>query len=138
MIRILPRTFVLVLLCVCAFAIPGIVRAQNSASISGTVTDPTGAVVPKATVEIHNPVSATRPNNDDGYEWKFQFLQRSVQPLSPDRQFGWFQYLLTGCGPALFCGSQFKNQPEPGRSDQYLNRRGVRCGPGGNRVDLPH
>jgi hypothetical protein len=31
--------------------------AQNSASISGTVMDPTGAVVPKATVEIHNPVS---------------------------------------------------------------------------------
>jgi hypothetical protein len=31
--------------------------AQNSAPISGTVLDPTGAVVPKATVEIHNPVS---------------------------------------------------------------------------------
>ena len=34
-----------------------LIHAQNSASISGTVTDPTGAVVPKATVEIHNPVS---------------------------------------------------------------------------------
>src|SRR5271168_4835343 len=29
----------------------------SSTSISGTVTDPTGAVVPQATVEIHNPVS---------------------------------------------------------------------------------
>ncbi len=29
----------------------------NSGSINGTVVDPTGAVVPKATVEIHNPVS---------------------------------------------------------------------------------
>jgi Carboxypeptidase regulatory-like domain/TonB-dependent Receptor Plug Domain len=29
----------------------------NSGSISGTVLDPTGAVVPNATVEIHNPVS---------------------------------------------------------------------------------
>jgi hypothetical protein len=29
----------------------------NSASINGTVSDPTGAVVPNATVEIHNPVS---------------------------------------------------------------------------------
>ena len=29
----------------------------NSGSISGSVVDPTGAVVPKATVEIHNPVS---------------------------------------------------------------------------------
>jgi hypothetical protein len=57
MIRTLPRPFVLVLLCLCAFVLPEIARAQNSASISGTVTDPTGAVVPKATVEIHNPVS---------------------------------------------------------------------------------
>ncbi|MGC2327936.1 MAG: hypothetical protein WA604_14565, partial [Candidatus Sulfotelmatobacter sp.] len=29
----------------------------NSGSISGTILDPTGAVVPNATVEIHNPVS---------------------------------------------------------------------------------
>jgi hypothetical protein len=29
----------------------------SSGSISGTVLDPTGAVVPNATVEIHNPVS---------------------------------------------------------------------------------
>ena len=57
MIRILPKLFLLVLLCLCVFAIPAVVRAQNSASISGTVTDPTGALVPKATVEIHNPVS---------------------------------------------------------------------------------
>jgi hypothetical protein len=31
--------------------------AGNSGSINGTVVDPTGAVVPNATVEIHNPVS---------------------------------------------------------------------------------
>src|SRR6202161_3356160 len=30
---------------------------SNSGSITGTVLDPTGAVVPGATVEIHNPVS---------------------------------------------------------------------------------
>jgi hypothetical protein len=38
----------------------GPARAQsagNSGSITGTVTDPTGAVVPNATVEVHNPVS---------------------------------------------------------------------------------
>src|SRR5580704_14163375 len=37
-----------------------IVDAQSggsSGSINGTVLDPTGAVVPNATVEIHNPVS---------------------------------------------------------------------------------
>jgi len=31
--------------------------SSNSGSINGTVLDPTGAVVPDATVEIHNPVS---------------------------------------------------------------------------------
>jgi hypothetical protein len=30
----------------------------NSTSVAGTVSDPSGAVVPSATVEIHNPVSA--------------------------------------------------------------------------------
>lgn len=31
--------------------------AGNSTSVTGTVLDPTGAVVPNATVEIHNPIS---------------------------------------------------------------------------------
>ena len=30
---------------------------SNSGSINGTVLDPSGAVVPNTTVEIHNPVS---------------------------------------------------------------------------------
>ncbi len=32
-------------------------RAQNSAPVSGSVLDPTGAVIPKAVVQIQNPVS---------------------------------------------------------------------------------
>ena len=42
------------------FALAVSARAQSggsSGSISGTVSDPDGAVVPDATVEIHNPVS---------------------------------------------------------------------------------
>lgn len=57
MIRTILKPFVLVILCLCVSAMSGVVRAQNSASISGTVTDQTGAVVPKAAVEIRNPVS---------------------------------------------------------------------------------
>jgi hypothetical protein len=38
----------------CAYAQSG----GNSTSVTGTVFDPSGAVVPNATVEIHNPVSA--------------------------------------------------------------------------------
>lgn len=37
----------------CAYA----QSAGNSTSVTGTVMDPTGAVVPNATIEIHNPVS---------------------------------------------------------------------------------
>ena len=39
-------------------AVPGIVNGQsNSGTISGTVVDPSAAVVANATIEIHNPVS---------------------------------------------------------------------------------
>ncbi len=39
----------------------------SSTSVTGTVVDPTGAVVPNATVEIHNPVSAfDRTTTTDG------------------------------------------------------------------------
>src|SRR6202045_798010 len=42
----------------CLLVAPGIVHAQsNSGSISGTVVDPSAAVVANATVQIHNPVS---------------------------------------------------------------------------------
>src|SRR5580692_10225396 len=41
----------------------------NSTSVTGTVVDPSGAVVPNATVEIHNPVSGfdrTASTDDSG------------------------------------------------------------------------
>ncbi len=36
----------------------------NSTSVTGTVVDPSGAVVPDATVEIRNPVSQFRRSTD--------------------------------------------------------------------------
>jgi len=57
MIRKIRNLLVLALVCLGVLVLPGITYAQNSASIGGNVTDPTGALVPKATVEIHNPVS---------------------------------------------------------------------------------
>jgi Uma2 family endonuclease len=35
-------------------------QSGNSTSVTGTVVDPSGAVVPDATVEIQNPVSGSR------------------------------------------------------------------------------
>ena len=80
MIRNIFRPFVLLLLCLCVFALPGIVHAQNSASISGTVTDPTGAVVPKATVEIHNPVSGYDRTTTTDTSGNFSFANIPFNP----------------------------------------------------------
>ena len=55
------RTFAILLLSISVAALTSTsVLAQsggNSTSITGTVVDPSGAVVPNATVEVHNPVS---------------------------------------------------------------------------------
>src|SRR5262249_17050755 len=53
--RIFPCAFVLCMVCV--LAIGAFAQSRNYTSVSGTVVDPSGAVVPDATVEIRNPVS---------------------------------------------------------------------------------
>ncbi|MGA2902928.1 MAG: TonB-dependent receptor [Candidatus Korobacteraceae bacterium] len=70
---------------VLAFAIvvsPGLSRAQTSgsSSVTGTVADQSGAVVPGATVVIHNPVSQfTRTTSTDG-SGKFAFANVPLNP----------------------------------------------------------
>jgi hypothetical protein len=52
--------FAILALGLCAWSMAPGLRAQNagnSTSVGGTVTDPSGAVIPGATVTIHNPVS---------------------------------------------------------------------------------
>ena len=68
-----------------AFAIifsPALARAQTtgSSSISGTVTDPSGAVVPGATVEINNPVSEYSRSTTTDSTGKFEFVNVPVNP----------------------------------------------------------
>jgi hypothetical protein len=52
----------------------------NSGSINGTVEDPTGAVVPNATVEIRNPVSGYDRSSTTDTSGKFSFPTISQQP----------------------------------------------------------
>jgi hypothetical protein len=55
----MPSCYKLLLFSLCVFVPPGLLWAESSGStmITGMVADPSGAVVPNATVEIHNPVS---------------------------------------------------------------------------------
>src|SRR5271169_5589118 len=52
----------------------------NSASITGTVVDPVGAVVPKATVEIHNVVSGLDRSTTTDTSGNFSFVNVPYNP----------------------------------------------------------
>ena len=54
--------------------------ASQAQSISGTVLDPTGAVVPNATVEIHNPVSRYDRSTRTDTSGKFSFPNVPFNP----------------------------------------------------------
>jgi carboxypeptidase family protein/TonB-dependent receptor-like protein len=66
---------------------------SNSASIGGTVLDPTGAVVPNAAVEIHNPVSHFDRSTNTDSAGKFSF---------PNVPFNPYHLSVTGAGFAPY------------------------------------
>jgi hypothetical protein len=55
-------------------------NAGNSTSIGGTVTDPTGAVIPGATVTIHNPVSGLERTVTTDASGNFSFQNVPFNP----------------------------------------------------------
>ncbi len=66
----------------CVIASP-LIHAQgvgNSASITGTVLDPVGALVPKATVEIHNVVSGLDRSTTTDTSGNFSFVNVPYNP----------------------------------------------------------
>src|SRR5205085_11285907 len=77
--RWLPTAYRFVLICALALtiqAVPALAQADStSANLSGVVRDPAGAVVPGATVTVHNPATndvRTVTTNDDGF---YQLVQ---------------------------------------------------------------
>ncbi len=65
-------------LMVCGAAFPQ--GGGNSATVSGIVTDQTGAVVPNATVEIHNPVSGLARSTTTDASGQFSFPNLPFNP----------------------------------------------------------
>jgi len=55
-------------------------RAQSSGTVEGVVKDPSGAPVPNATVEIHNPVSHFDRNTASDADGKFRFTSVPFNP----------------------------------------------------------
>jgi hypothetical protein len=80
MIRMLLRFHLSISVCVLLVAVSGSARAQNAAAISGTVLDPTGAVVPQATVEIQNPVSGYQRSATTDSSGNFAFANVPFNP----------------------------------------------------------
>jgi hypothetical protein len=70
-------------LAVFAFFASPLIHAQgvgNSASITGTVLDPASAVVPNATVEIHNPISGLSRSTTTDTSGNFSFVNVPYNP----------------------------------------------------------
>jgi hypothetical protein len=85
--------FSLVFICLLALGVAPMLAQSGSGSVSGTVLDPSGAVVPNATVEIHNPVSHfDRSTTADSFG-KFNF---------PNVPFNPYHLSVTGAGFAPY------------------------------------
>ena len=77
------RTYLFCLIVfLCSSTFSALYAQSNSGSISGVVTDPSGAVVPGATVSIQNLVSAyTRTTTTDN-AGHFQFTNLPFNPVN--------------------------------------------------------
>ena len=73
--RLCALTVTLLLLAAAAFS-----QTTGNSSLSGVVTDPTGAVVPGATVEIHNPVSEYARSTTTDSAGQFSFTNLPFNP----------------------------------------------------------
>ena len=71
----------LVALCFLAVASAAVAQnAGNSTAVTGTVADPTGAVIPSATVTIHNPVSQLERSTTTDATGNFNFQNVPFNP----------------------------------------------------------
>jgi hypothetical protein len=72
--------FLFLFVCSLSFFLSPVVAQTNSGSVAGTVTDPTGAIIPGATVTIQNPVSGYTRTAQSNSQGKFQFTNLPFNP----------------------------------------------------------
>src|SRR5579863_568313 len=80
-------------LIISCFALGVHAQAQSggsSGSVNGVVLDPTGAVVPSVSVEIHNPVSGFERSVTTDAEGKFSFANLPFNPYHLSVHGQWF------------------------------------------------
>jgi hypothetical protein len=80
--RVRKNVLLVLIACLCVFVVPGLIHAQsgNSSTISGTVLDPSGAIVAKATVTILDPVSGYERSTTTDSSGNFSFANVPFNP----------------------------------------------------------
>ena len=84
-----------------AVTLAGAQSVGNSGSVTGTVTDSTGAVVAGAKVQIHNPVSGFDRSTTTDNAGDIRVHKYSLQPLPPERDGCRVHGLRAGCRTAI-------------------------------------
>ena len=101
----------ILLLLAAAWSIAPESKAQmggNSVNVGGTVTDQSGAVIPGATVTIHNPVSGLERTRHDGCIRQLHASERAVQPLPHDGHREGLRQLRAGRRRAVVSATHLK------------------------------
>ena len=97
---------------------------SNSGVVSGVVTDPSGAVVPGATVSIQNPVSQYTRTATTDKAGHFQFPNVPFNPYHLTVAMTGFSSVRAGCRRPLGRSSQL-DHPAPGQhGDKHRDGRG--------------
>ena len=116
----------------------GAANAQSGgSSISGTVLDPSGAVVANARVEIHNAVSGFDRTTTTDSKGNFNFPNVPFNPYHMTVTAAGFAQTRAGCGDPVGTGRECESQFDGGQEHRHGHGRGW-GGFGGERSDRPH
>ena len=115
-------SFLLVFLSAVVFS--DLFAQSNSGSVGGTVTDPSGAVVPGATVSIQNPVSKYSRTATTDRAGHFQFPNVPLNPYHLTVVDDWIWFHRPGCRRQLDRTRQLEHPPSSEHGVHHCDRTG--------------